>query len=187
VTCSGATPEVMSPRSAVAVDAAAGLRHQWDGPADRTAVPKLYWDDIEVGAVAEYGPRVVTREEIMAFAAEFDPQPMHLSEDAARLSMLGGLAASGWHTCSVVQRIVTDGFLREVNSMGAPGVDEVKWLKPVRPGDRLTVRTKAVGKRPSRSRPELGFVEFMFEVLTQTGAVTMTMTTTLMVARRDRT
>jgi acyl dehydratase len=84
-----------------------------------------------------------------------------------------------------VQRIVTEGFLLKVHSMGAPGVDEVKWLKPVRPGDRLTVRARTLGKRPSRSRPEMGFVELMFEVLNQTGAVAMTMATTLMVARRS--
>ena len=102
-------------------------------------MPKLFWEDFVEGSVAEYGPRLVTREEIVAFAAEFDPQAMHLDEDAARSTLLGGLAASGWHTCVLLNRLVVDGLINNAHSMGAPGVDEVQWLKPVRPGDRLVV------------------------------------------------
>jgi acyl dehydratase len=148
-------------------------------------VLKLFWEDFVEGSVAEYGPRLVTREEIVAFAAEFDPQPMHLDEDAARSTMLGGLAASGWHTCVLLNRLIVDGLLKNTHSMGAPGVEEVKWLEPVRPGDRLTVRADVLGKRASRSRPEMGFVAFQFEVLNQTRETVMTLAFSLMVSRRS--
>ena len=147
-------------------------------------VPRLYFEDFAVGSVAEYGPRLVTREEIIAFAAEFDPQPFHLDEEAARGSMLGGLAASGWHTCSILMRMIYDGFLFESASMGSPGVDEVRWLAPVRPGDRLTIRRTVSDARVSKSRPEAGFVSFLFEVLDQAGRTVMTLKTPLMIARR---
>jgi acyl dehydratase len=149
------------------------------------SVSKLFWEDFVEGSLAEYGPRVVTREEIVAFAAEFDPQPMHLDEDAARASMLGGLAASGWHTCVLVNRLLTDGLMNQAHAMGAPGVDEVKWLKPVRPGDRLTIHAKVLEKRASRSRPEMGFVNFHFEVRTQAAETVMTLSCPLIVARRS--
>src|ERR1700733_6447947 len=109
-------------------------------PLRRSPVPKFHWEDFTVGQTAEYGPLDVTADEIKAFAAEFDPQPMHLDEEAARASMVGGLCASGWHTCAMMMRIIADGFVLESASMGASGCDEVKWLAPVRPGDRLRVR-----------------------------------------------
>jgi acyl dehydratase len=133
-----------------------------------------YWEDFVVGSVAEYGPRLVTREEIIAFAAEFDPQPMHMDEDFARTTMLGGLAASGWHTCSIGMRMIADGFILDSASMGAPGVDEVRWLRPVRPGDELTLRRTILDSRPLKSRPEWGLVRFCFEMLNQAGEVMMT-------------
>jgi acyl dehydratase len=104
-------------------------------------VTKLYFEDFTVGDIAEYGDKLVTADEIKAFAAEFDPQPMHLDEEAAKSTMVGGLCASGWHTCGLMMRILVDGFLANSSSMGAPGVDEIRWLIPVRPGDRLRVRT----------------------------------------------
>jgi acyl dehydratase len=146
---------------------------------------KLYWEDFAEGRIAEYGPRLVTREEIVAFAAEFDPQPMHLDEDAARSTMLGGLAASGWHTCVLVNRLLVDGLINNAHAMGAPGIDEVKWLRPVRPGDRLAVRAEVRNKRASRSRPGMGFVGFLFEVLNQAGEPVMTLAFSLMVAQRS--
>src|SRR5690348_5839361 len=112
---------------------------------------KLYFEDFKPGSVTEYGPRLVTREEIVAFAAEFDPQPMHLDEEAARSSMLGGLAASGWHTCCLLMRMAADGFILNSASMGAPGVDEVKWLRPLRPGTRVTLRVNVLESRVSNS------------------------------------
>jgi acyl dehydratase len=92
---------------------------------------KLHWEDFQAGAVAIYGPRLVTREEILAFAAEFDPQPMHLDEAAASATMLGGLGASGWHSCCLLMRMIADGFLLNSTSMGAPGVEDVR-CGPVR-------------------------------------------------------
>ncbi len=146
---------------------------------------KLYWEDFRPGAVTVYGPRLVTREEIVAFAAEFDPQPMHLDEEAARKTLLGGLAASGWHTCCVFMRIIADGFILNSSSMGGPGVDEVRWLKPLRPGTRVRVRATVVETRPSKSRPEMGLAKFSYDMLDESDAVIMTLTTTHMFGRRQ--
>jgi acyl dehydratase len=147
-------------------------------------VPSLHWEDFATGSVALYGPRLITREEIIAFASEFDPQPMHLDEEAARAGMLGGLAASGWHSCAILMRMIADGFVLDSHSLGSPGVEEVQWLRPVRPGDRLTVRSTVLETRASRSRPQMGLVKFRFELLDQHGATMMTLVSTLMVARR---
>src|ERR1700704_6581521 len=103
------------------------------------AMPKLHWEDFTAGQVAEYGPQTVTAEEIKAFAAEFDPQPMHLDEEAALQSLVVGLCASGWHSCAIMMRIVADGFILDSSSMGATGCEEIKWLPPGRAGGRLCV------------------------------------------------
>src|SRR5215831_10890745 len=126
---------------------------------------KLHFEDFEPGAVAIYGPRLVTREEIVAFAAEFDPQPMHLDEAAAAGTLLGGLGASGWHSCCLLMRIIADGFVLNSSSMGAPGIEEVRWLKPLRPGTQIRVRSTVLDKRSSKSRPEMGFVRVRHEVI----------------------
>jgi acyl dehydratase len=144
----------------------------------------LHWEDFTPGRVEEFGPRVITREEIVAFAAEFDPQPFHLDEDAARASMLGGLCASGWHSCCILMRMISDGFLFRTSFLGAPGIEEVKWLAPVRPGTRLTARATVLETRPSRSRPELGFVKFAFELVDGDGTRLMTLTVSPMIGRR---
>ena len=148
------------------------------------AVPTRYFEDFAVGDIAELGPRLVTREEIVGFASQFDPQPMHMDEEAARHSMLGGLAASGWHTCAIMMRMIVDGFLVDVASMGAPGIDEVKWLKPVRPGDRLTVRGVVKSVRASQSRPDRGFVSLLWEVTNDRGELVMTLECPQMLLRR---
>jgi acyl dehydratase len=145
--------------------------------------PKLYFEDFAVGEVKTYGPRVIAREEIVAFAVEFDPQPMHLDEEAAKHSMLGGLAASGWHTCSLMMKLICDGFVLDTASMGSPGVDEIKWLAPVRPGDSLSVRATVLESRVSNSKPNRGFVTFRYDVLAGDNIV-MTMKTALMAERR---
>ena len=144
----------------------------------------LHWEDYAVGNVAHYGPRRITREEILAFAAEFDPQPMHADEDAARATMLGGLVASGWHTCALAMRMMADGFVLASASMGSPGVEEVRWLRPVRPGDRLTVRSTVLETRPSASRPGMGFIKFRHEMLDQADNCVMTLVSSMMIARR---
>jgi acyl dehydratase len=148
------------------------------------ALSKLYWEDFIDGSVAEFGSRLVTREEIIAFAAEFDPQPMHMDEEFARSTMLGGLAASGWHTCAIEMRMIVDGFMGDSDSMGSPGIDEVRWLKPVRPGDRLTLRRTILEARPLRSRPEWGLVRFRFELINQTGETVMRQENVNMFGRR---
>jgi acyl dehydratase len=148
-------------------------------------MPRRYFEDYRKGSVADYGPRLVTREEIIGFAAEFDPQPMHLDEEAGRASMLGGLAASGWHTCGLAMRMLADGPLRDSSAMGSPGVEEVRWLRPLRPDDRITLRTTVTGTRVSASRPQVGFVAFAFELINHHGATMMTMSLTLMLGRRD--
>jgi acyl dehydratase len=145
---------------------------------------KRYFEDFAAGMVIEHGPRLVTREEIVAFAAEFDPQPMHLDEEAARNSILGGLAASGWHTCCLLMRMACDGFVLDSSSMGAPGVDEVKWLKPLRPGTHIALRTTVLEIRTSKSRPEMGFVKVLMEVLDDEGGRIMTLTTSMLMGRR---
>jgi acyl dehydratase len=146
--------------------------------------PKLHFEDFRTGAVEEYGPRLVTREEIVAFAAEFDPQPMHLDEEAGRKSMLGGLAASGWHTCCLMMRMAVDGFAANSTSMGAPGVDEVKWLKPLRPGTQLRLRRTILETRPSSSRPDRGFVKMLWEALDDKGEVIAALTASMIMGHR---
>jgi acyl dehydratase len=133
----------------------------------------IHWEDFVVGSVAEYGPRRVTREEIIAFAAEFDPQPMHMDEAFARTTMLGGLAASGWHTCAIGMRLIVDAFMGNAASLGSPGLDEVRWLKPVRPDDELTLRYTVLEARPLNSRPAWGLVRFRFELVNQNGEVVL--------------
>lgn len=146
---------------------------------------KQHWEDFALGAVAIYGPRLVTREEIVAFAAEFDPQPMHLDEVAANATALGGLGASGWHTCCLMMRIIADGFVLNSSSMGAPGVDEVRWLKPLRPGTHIRVRSTVLDKRVSRSRPDMGFVKIHYEVIDARDDVLAAATSHMMMALRS--
>ncbi len=145
---------------------------------------QLFWEDFVEGSIVEHGPRLVTAEEIVAFATAFDPQPMHLDDLAARSTMLGGLAASGWHICALMMRMLVDGFVGRSASMGSPGVDEARWLKPVRPGDQLTVRATVLERRASRSRPEMGILRFRFEILNQAGEVVMTSVSAMMIGRR---
>ncbi len=147
-------------------------------------MPKRYWEDFQPGDVATYGPRLVTREEIIAFAAEFDPQPMHQDEAAASATPLGGLAASGWHVTSLLMRLIADGFILDSSSMGAPGVEEFRWLKPLRPGATIRVRSTVLDSRPSKSRPEMGLTRFRHEVLDEAGSCLADMVVTAMFGRR---
>lgn len=144
----------------------------------------LHFEDFPPGEVATYGSYPVTADAIIAFALEFDPQPFHLDEEAGRKTMLGGLAASGWHSCAILMRLNCDGFLNRSTSMGAPGIDEVKWLRPLRPGVVVGVRRTTIEARASRSKPGLGLVKFLFELTTETGDVVMTQLGSIMFARR---
>ena len=148
-------------------------------------MPKLHWEDFEPGAIAIYGPRLVTREEIVAFAAEFDPQPMHLDEAAASTTLLGGLGASGWQSCCLLMRMICVGFILNSTSMGSPGVEEVRWLKPLRPGTTIRLRSTVTDKRESKSKWDMGLVKFFFEIVDDSDAPLTTLTTTLMFGRRE--
>src|SRR5262249_32725564 len=155
-----------------------------DPQALRIAVPRLHWEDFSPGQVTECGSRLITRAEIIAFAAEYDPQPMHLDEAAARASLFGGLVASGGHTCCVLMRMLSDDFLGDASFMGAPGVEEVKWLAPIRPGERINARATVLETRPSRSRPDIGFVKFRFELINAAEEPVMTLIVSPMFGRR---
>jgi len=133
-----------------------------------------YWEDIKEGEVVELGSRTLDKDRMVAFAHEFDPQPFHTDEKAAEASIWGGLIASGWLTGSVLMRIFYDGFLKDTASMGSPGIDELRWLKPVRPGDTLTVRLTVLETTASRSKPDRGIVRSLMEVLNQHGEIVMT-------------
>jgi len=145
----------------------------------------LTFEDFPPGHFGTFGPRHVTREEILAFAAEFDPQPMHLDEEAAGKSMLRGLSGSGWHLGSLMMRMLFDGFLGRTASLGSPGVDELRWLSPLRPGDDLTLDVEVKDARASRSRPDLGIITFGMRVRNAAGQVLLEATSPIMVKRRD--
>jgi acyl dehydratase len=134
---------------------------------------RICYEDFEVGSVRTFGPRLVTREEIIEFATEFDPQPMHLDEEAAKKSMLKSLSASGWHTCAMMMRMLYDGFIKDSSSLGGPGVDETRWVRPVRPGDHLTMHMTCLDKREMKSRPHVGIVRHKMEMKNQNGETVM--------------
>lgn len=133
-----------------------------------------YFEDFAPGQVLELGSRTISRESMLAFAREFDPQPFHVDEEAAKRSIYGGLLASGWHTCSLWMRILCDGLLADTASLGSPGIDELRWLKPVRPGDTLSVRMTVLETIPSRSKPDRGLIRSLTEMRNQHGEVVLT-------------
>ena len=144
----------------------------------------LYFEDFPQGHFGTYGPRRVSREEIIAFASEFDPQPMHLDDEAAKASMLKGLSGSGWHLCAIVMRMMFDGFIGRTASLGSPGINELRWLAPLRPGDDLTLDVDVAEARVSRSRPETGIVTFKNTVRNAAGQVLCEMESPIIVRRR---
>ena len=146
--------------------------------------PRLWYEDFPAGEVVEYGDYHVSAEEIIEFAREFDPQPFHLDEEAARKSILGGLCASGWHVCAIFMRMMFDGFIRETASMGSPGVEEVKWLKPVYAGETLHCRRTTLEARRSASRPDMGLVKFRWELFGAEGEKTTDIVATCLLAVR---
>ena len=143
-----------------------------------------YWEDIKEGEVVELGSRTLDKDRMVAFAHEFDPQPFHTDEKAAEASIWGGLIASGWLTGSVLMRIFYDGYLKDTAGLGSPGIDELRWLKPVRPGDTLTVRLTVLETAASRSKPDRGIVRSLMEVLNQHGEIVMTTKGVNFVSRR---
>lgn len=143
------------------------------------------FEEISEGAVYEYGAFEVTKDDIIAFASEFDPQPFHLDEEAGRRSMLGGLAASGWHTAAIAMRLHADNLLSGGFFLGSPGVPELNWMKPVFAGDILSVHARVKSVRASQSRPGLGVVEFEFTLSNQHGERKMTSQGVLFAAAKD--
>lgn len=131
------------------------------------------FEDFVTGSVRTSGSVLVTEEEIIEFARRYDPQVFHTDPVAARSSIYGGLVASGWHTAAIAMRLIVENYLSGVASVGSPGVDEVRWLKPVRPGDRLSVRVTVLEARRSESKPDRGLVRSLVEVLNQDGAMVM--------------
>ena len=121
-------------------------------------MPTIHLDDFAPGQIHRLGRRTLTRDEIVAFARDWDPQAFHLDEDAAAGTIYGGLIASGWHTACVFMRLFADGLLNRSAAMGSPGVDEVRWLRPVRPGDTLEAHIEVLEVKPSRSKPDRGIV-----------------------------
>jgi len=145
----------------------------------------LAFEDFPPVHFGQFGPRRVTREEMVAFAAEFDPQPMHLDEEAASRSMLNGLAGSGWHLGSIMMRMMVDGFIGNSASLGSPGVNELRWLAPFRPGDDLMLDVEVAEARVSRSRPETGIVTFRSTARNAAGEVLCEMVSPIIVRRRQ--
>ena len=144
----------------------------------------FYLEDFEVGATGEAGSRTVSREEILEFASKYDPQPFHVDEEAARRSPFGGLIASGWHTTALCHSILVEEFLGDGSgTLGSPGVDELRWLKPVRPEDTLTVSTEVLEVTPSRSNSG-GLVKLRCVVRNQNGKDVMTMVANSFFRRR---
>ena len=148
------------------------------------AALRYYWEDLEIDSVRELGSHTITREEIMDFARQFDPQPFHLDEQAAKESVFGGLCASGWHTCGLAMRLMVTNFLHEAASLGSPGLEDVRWLKPVFPGDTLSLRHAILAKRPMNSRPDVGLVRTRWMMFNQDQAQVLHMEGWAMFRRR---
>jgi len=147
--------------------------------------PKYYWENFKVGDTSPIGEVVVQKDEIIAFGKAYDPQPFHIDEEAARQSMYQGLIASGWLTCALVMRMMVDAYLRDSASLGSPGVEQVRWLKPVRPGDRIRAQRTVLETRASQSKPDLGIVKTRWEVFNQGDELVMTMEGYSMFRRRN--
>lgn len=147
----------------------------------------LYYEDIEVGAVRKFGNKAVTREEVIAFATEFDPQPFHLDDEAAARTHFGRLSASGWHTGAMAMRMMVENMKEhEQAGLGSPGIEDLRWLKPVYPGDTLRCKTEVLEKRRSQSRPDMGLFKSQLSVFNQHDEPVMTMRSTGLIRVRDQ-
>ncbi len=134
---------------------------------------KYHFEDFPVGMVVELAGPTLTKESIIEYARRYDPQPFHTDEEAAKHSVFGGLIASGWHTVSLCMRMICDAYVLDAASMGSPGVNEVRWTKPVRPGDTIKLRMTVVDAKPSKSKPDRGTVLHRWEVFNQNGELVM--------------
>lgn len=145
----------------------------------------LYFEDIQVGAKDSFGRYEVTREEVVDFASKYDAQPFHLSDEAAAKTFFGRLSASGWHTCAMTMAMLVENMKgKEQAGLGSPGVDEIRWLRPVYPGDTLRVESQIVDKTPSKSRPDMGSFRSTVTVFNQNDEPVMTMKSIGLIRRR---
>jgi acyl dehydratase len=145
----------------------------------------IYFEDLEVGAETYFGSYDVTRQEVLEFARKYDPQPFHLSDEEAAKTHFGRLSASGWHTCAMTMAVIARHVVAEEQAgLGSPGIDELRWRRPVFPGDTLHVRAKIVGKTPSRSRPEMGSFRSDTIVTNQDDQPVLTFTSIVLIRRR---
>ncbi|MDO5624494.1 MAG: MaoC family dehydratase [Pseudomonadota bacterium] len=147
---------------------------------------KYFWEDLPVGTRLEIGRVTVDHDEVIDFARKYDPQPFHLSDEAAAKSMFGKLSASGWHTCAMAMGVMVRGFLHESSSLGSPGLEQIKWLKPVYPGDTLTLFQRIADARPMNSRPDVGLTRTLWEMFNQHGEQVLMMDGWGMFRRRNR-
>lgn len=145
---------------------------------------KYYWEDFVVGDRMTLGTKTFTEEEIIRFAKEFDPQPFHVDKEKAEQSFFGGIIASGWHTCSVAMRMMCDAYLNESASIGSPGVENIRWLEPVRPGDTLRAERVILESRASSSKADIGIVKSRWEMFNQHNELVMSMEGISMFKRR---
>lgn len=146
----------------------------------------LFFEDFAVGDVLSYGRHTVSADDIIAFAKVFDAQDFHLDAEAAKSTFVGGLIGSGWHTSALMMRMMAEAFLLDSAGLGAPGIDEIKWLRPVRPHDTLSVRHTVLEVKESRSKPEIGLVRFRFEVLNQNAVTVQEVTNWIIFGRRGQ-
>lgn len=145
----------------------------------------IYFEDVEVGSERLFGSYDVTREEVIEFARKYDPQPFHLSDEAAAMTHFGRIAASGWHTCAMTMAVIARAVVEEEQAgLGSPGADELRWLKPVYPGDRITVHGKVIDAIPSRSKPDIGVIKSENVVTNQDGVPVMRFTSIVLMRRR---
>jgi acyl dehydratase len=157
-------------------------------PAERSeGLPprERFFEDFAVGEVFEFGDRRVEKNEIIEFARKYDPQPFHTDPVAAHFSAFGGLCASGWHSAAIVMRILVDKFISPASAMGSPGVDELRWVRPVRPGDRLRVSLRVLETRRSTSKPDRGVLKLRYDTFNQDGEKVMSITTRAMMRCRN--
>ena len=148
------------------------------------AIDRRYFEDYPLGSVALYGPIVVDEAEVIAFAQRFDPQEFHVDRERAVHGPFGGLIASGWHTGSMMMRVLVDRYLSRVAALGSPGMDELRWPAPVRPADRLFVRVTVIEARPSASKPDRGLVRIAIEVINQASVIVMSVKAMTLVGTR---
>ena len=151
-----------------------------------TPIEDRYFEDYVAGSVHELGRIAVEEHDVVEFARRYDPQPFHVDPEAAKHTAFGGLIASGWHTAGLMMRLVVDHYLSHVGSLASPGVDELRWTLPVRPGDTLSVRATVLEARRSRSKPDRGIISTLFEVLNQRGEIVMSVKAMNMLKARER-